>query len=371
MNHLDHLNQIKILHTEWSGGWGGQELRILSEMEGLRARGYWVGLAAAPHTPIYKKMKSLGFPVFALGFKGNLDFKTFMGLIKIIRAEKINIVNTHSGKDTYVGGLAAKFCGVKFIRTRHLSYAIKKTSFINKLADHIVTTGEPTRQSMIQKQNIHPDKITSIPSRPDENLFNPENYKKSEIREFLGISKDELVIGIVAFFRRMKRLDNFIEMASLLKTRNKNLKLKFVLVGDGPFRAELEALIKEKNLDQEVLLVGHQENPAKFMAAFDIGVLSSDSGEATPQVLMQYLMMGLPIMATEICHIEGMPSSSAYQLVPVNNILVWTETLEKLLKDFSAVQDETKKLRAYMLAQHSLKIMLDQMEKIILGLVKK
>jgi len=167
--------KIKVLHTEWSDGWGGQEIRIINEMIALREQGWsdgWGGqeiriinemialreqgievfLACTNHAQIKQKALDNGIKVFLLPFRGNADFKTLFSIKKIIQENQIDIVNTHSGKDTWVGGLAAKLAGVKFIRTRHLSNPIKpsRSNFINELADYIFTTGEGVRLDMIK-----------------------------------------------------------------------------------------------------------------------------------------------------------------------------------------------------------------------------
>lgn len=368
---MKNLN-IKILHTEWSGGWGGQEIRILTEMKGMRERGFWVGLAAASHTPIYQRAQEMGFPVFSLGFRGNLDFKTLIGLIKIIKFHKINLINTHSSKDTWVGGLAAKFCHIKFIRTRHLSYAIKKNSFINRLADHVVTTSENTRLGMIQNQGIKPDKITAVSTRPSELEFNPQNFNKTELKKACNIPEDTLVIGFVGFLRRMKRVDIFLELAAGLKDSVKSNKLKFMIVGDGPCRAQIEEIILEKNLSNDVLLVGQVGHPAEYMAMFDIGVLTSDQGESSPQALTQYLMMGLPVLVTDICDLKDLSDRPAdqrpsYKTSLVNNVKHMQEQLELLIKDLNYFKQEAQKLRPWIAQHYGFSEMIDQME----GIVKK
>ena len=116
--------EIKVLHTEWSDGWGGQEIRIINEMIAVREEGIEVFLACRDNSKIKNKAIENNIKVFLLPFKGNLDFNTIYKLIKIIKEYNINIVNTHSGKDTWVGGIAAKLSGAKFIRTRHLSNII-------------------------------------------------------------------------------------------------------------------------------------------------------------------------------------------------------------------------------------------------------
>ncbi len=129
-------DSIRVLHTEWSDGWGGQEIRILNEMLAVRERGVEIYLACRENARIQEKALEQGIPVFTLPFRGNADLKTLFGLMRIIRRKKIDIVNTHSGKDTWVGGLAAKLTGRKFIRTRHLSNPINpsRLNFINEIA---------------------------------------------------------------------------------------------------------------------------------------------------------------------------------------------------------------------------------------------
>jgi len=160
---------IKVLHTEWSDGWGGQEIRIINEMIAVREQGIEVFLACTDHAQIKQKALDNNIKVFTLPFRGNADFKTLFGIKNIIKSNQIDIVNTHSGKDTWVGGLAAKLAGVKFIRTRHLSNPINpsRTNFINELADYIFTTGETVRADMINNNRIKPEKIQSIPTGID------------------------------------------------------------------------------------------------------------------------------------------------------------------------------------------------------------
>ena len=143
---------IKVLHTEWSDGWGGQEIRIIDEMLAIREQGIEVFLACRDHGIIKQKALEHSIPVFILPFRGNADLKTIFSLIRIIKKHSIDIVNTHSGKDTWVGGLAAKMARKKFIRTRHLSNPISTSplNFINRLADYIITTGESVRSTMIK-----------------------------------------------------------------------------------------------------------------------------------------------------------------------------------------------------------------------------
>ncbi len=104
--------RIRVLHTEWSNGWGGQEIRVINEMIAVREEGIEVFLACRDDSVIKEKSLENNIKVFTLPFKGNTDFKTLFGLNKIIKSYSIDILNSHSGKDTWVGGLAAKLAGI-------------------------------------------------------------------------------------------------------------------------------------------------------------------------------------------------------------------------------------------------------------------
>jgi len=321
---------IKVLHTEWSDGWGGQEIRIINEMKVLRDKGVELFLATRPHAKIKEKALKEGFKVFDVPFRGNLDFNSLFKLIKIIKENNINIVNTHSGKDTWVGGFAAKIAGAKFIRTRHLSNPINpsKLNFINEIADFIITTGESVKEDMIKNNRINPKKIASIPTGIDENIFDPEKYDKYEMRKKYNISPDKKIIGILAVLRSFKRHDIFLNIAKHFP------QLEFVIAGDGPKKKSIKKTIKNLNL-KNVKILGHIEKPAEFLSAIDILLLTSDSKEGVPQGLIQGLLMNKDIIASDVGSVRDLKDKN-------NIILVKPDEKEFIIQLKKLLNDEIK-----------------------------
>jgi glycosyltransferase involved in cell wall biosynthesis len=287
---------IKILHTEWSDGWGGQEIRIIAEMKAAQNYGVYVALACREESKISSEAKKLGFDVFHLPFSSSYDLASIVGIVKLIKEYSFDIVNTHGGKDTWCGGLAAKIAGAKFIRSRHLSNPINSSrlNFINELADYIITTGEGVKEAMIKNNRINPNIITSIPTGVDTKVFDPNIYDKAECRAHFGLPKNKRIIGNLGVLRGFKRQDVFIEIAKEF------YDTMFVIAGEGPQRQNLERIIKENQLEEKVLLLGHTNEPAKFLKCLDIFLLTSDCNEGVPQSLMQALAMELPCIAADI-----------------------------------------------------------------------
>jgi len=345
---------IRVLHTEWSIGWGGQEIRVINEMIVVREEGIEVFLACRDDSMIKKKALENNIKVFTLPFRGNADFKTLFGLNKIIKAYSIDILNTHSGKDTWVGGLAAKLAGIKFIRTRHLSLRISsaRTNFINELADYIFTTGESVRVDMIKYNRIQSHKIQSIPTGIDSSIFNPEKYDIDECRKQFNLRDDEIAIGILAVLRQFKRHDLFLEMAKAIIEKYPDKKLVFIIAGDGPKKNSINKIINELNLTSHVKLLGHVNKVSEFLSALDILVLSSDSCEGVSQSVMQALFMGKAVVATN--------SGSTNDLFNNNNFqLVGTDSSVELVKGISYYidNDEIKRNGVLIDEKFSLKFM--------------
>jgi len=313
---------IRVLHTEWSDGWGGQEIRIINEMMAVRDHGVEVFLACRDNAIIKQKALENDIKVFTLPFRGNADFKTLLSLSRLIKKYDIDIVNTHSGKDTWVGGLAAKFAGAKFIRTRHLSNRIRSSrfNFINELADYIFTTGESVRADMIKYNRIKPERIQSIPTGIDVDIFNPEKYDREACRQELELKEDEIAIGIVAVLRQFKRHDLFLQMAKNLIHQHPKKKLVFFIAGDGPQKENIENMIHQLDMGPNVTMLGHVNEVPELLSALDIIVLCSDSKEGVPQSVMQALLMNKSVVATNSGSTKDLLEAGNFQLVGTDDV---------------------------------------------------
>lgn len=163
---------LTILHTESSLGWGGQEIRILQESLGMRARGHRVIIAASPKSHLLPRAEKSGLEIIPIQLHHKYPW-IFWQMVSILDKKEIDILNTHSSSDSWLGILAAKISKRRtlIIRTRHLSTPISKNLWsrliYDLLPDAIITTGEEIRRQMISENNFDGDKIFSIPTGVD------------------------------------------------------------------------------------------------------------------------------------------------------------------------------------------------------------
>jgi glycosyltransferase involved in cell wall biosynthesis len=121
---------------------------------------------------------------------------------------------------------------------------------------------------------------------------------RPEVRAELGITDDEVVVGIVANFRKEKAYGDWLAAAGrALETSD--VPLRFVSVGQGPLEDEMRAHHAELGLGDRVLLLGYRDDAVRVMSAFDVFSLAS-LHEGLPVSLMDALALGLPVVATAV-----------------------------------------------------------------------
>ena len=293
--------RIKLLHTEWSDGWGGQEIRILEESKAFIEKGYQVIIAARPNSILYSKSIEADIPCVPVKMNKGINIYSIIKFINIIRQFQIQVVHTHSSVDSRLAGIAASICGVKVVRSRHISVPVSKNyltrwQYMN-LADRIITSGSEIRKEMINKNHMNPRQIISAPAGVNTKQFNLDRALV-DIRPKYNINKDFFLIGIVSVLRSWKGHKYLIE--AIKKLKNKIPEIRLMIVGAGPQYEIIKKHIEQLKLEDYVFLTGHHADPAPFFKAMDVMVLPSYSGEATSQVLPQAMLMKKPVISTNI-----------------------------------------------------------------------
>jgi glycosyltransferase involved in cell wall biosynthesis len=326
-----------ILHTEWSSGWGGQEQRIILECRKMQQLGHNIIIACQPGSGIFGEAVRQGIPVEKVVIKGSYDIKAIHRLFRIIRKHRIDVVNTHSGKDSWVGGIAAKLAGVPLlVRTRHLSVPISNNpfNFIHRLFDGFITTGEAIRNTMISDNRIPPEKIVSISTGVDTDRFNPDfacgELKKRE----LGIEQNCRVVTMIAVLRSMKRHDLLIEVARQLIGEFPDVR--YLVVGEGPMRNVISERLQEAQLQDLFILSGYRTDIPELLSISDIVVLTSDRFEGVPQSLSQAMAMARPVVAAPVGSIPELVINGETGLIAeTGNADSFSAALRRLLDDES------------------------------------
>lgn len=291
---------MRIIHLEASTGWGGQEIRILREAEGFRARGHTVVFGVMRGAKLIERARAAGFTVYELNFRRKAWIGCLYKLLSIFKAERIEVVNTHSSLDSWIGGIAARMSKRSLVRTRHLSTPVKagwNSRFLyGTLADFVVTTCEQIIDPLFQQSGKPRHLFQSIATGVDPTTIQAPSESVAQFRQSLEINKDTFLVGMACVMRSWKGITDFIKAAQLLK---KEPNLKWVIIGGG-HQETYRSLVKELDLQQTIFFTDHLENPFPGIGALDAFALLSTANEGVSQAILQAAYLKRPLIATPI-----------------------------------------------------------------------
>lgn len=360
---MNAVRRLSIVHTESSCGWGGQEIRILSEAQGLIGRGHAVRILCPPESRLYSESSAWGVPAEALAI-AKKRVRGLSALYRWFKANRCDVVNTHSSTDSWLAALALRALGRPFpiVRTRHISAAVSP-GFLShwlyeRAAQRVVTTGEQLRAQLIEVNRISPQRVVSVPTGADAARFRPGD--RLAARRQLGLSGQPTLVGIVATLRSWKGHRYLVDAMKLLPD-----SVGLVIVGDGPQREALERQVAELALGDRVRMPGNQADVLPWLQALDVFALPSYANEGVPQALAQAMLCGLACVTTHAGSIAELARHDATALVvPARDAQALAGAIRRLVQDEALRRRLGEAARKHCAENFSVEQMLDRMETI-------
>ena len=359
---------LSILHTESSTGWGGQEIRILTEAAGMIARGHKVVLVTPPEAEIAPAAVKRGIPTVTppIAWKNWEGFRAMRAYLKA-HGHEFDVINTHSSTDSW---LVAAACATlpnmpPLVRTRHVSTPVNNKAstrwLYQKATTHMVTTGEVLRSTLNQVNGIALDRMTSVRTGIDLNYYKPlANDGKAAMRVKLNVP-NKPTIGILATLRDWKGHDDLIDAFALLKDEFPDWQI--LVIGGGPRWGDIERRRAAHGLEERIIMVGNQDNVPEWLNCLDLFVLPSFGDEGVPQGLMQAMACGVPAISTPIGAIgEALQDGQTGLMTPPRDVPKLAESLRSLMGDDQLRQQFADASLAYS-RNFGIDIMLDRMDK--------
>jgi glycosyltransferase involved in cell wall biosynthesis len=251
------------------------------------------------------------------------DLDAYWKVKELIKEFKPDIVHTHAAKAGIVGRMAAKQCGVPVIlhtfhgHVFHSYFSKMKTNmFINierymaHISTGIIAISNTQKHELGDIYKIcSPDKIQIIPLGLDLNKFQENQHdKRIAFRKEFHIEEDEIAIGIIGRIVPVKNHSLFVAAAAkVLSATNK--KVRFVIIGDGDMREQMEQEFQAAQIDYTYFIehpraatavcTSWQTKMDVVLAGLDIVVLTSHN-EGTPVSLIEAQAASRPVVSTRV-----------------------------------------------------------------------
>lgn len=355
---------MRILHTEASPGWGGQELRTIKEAIGMRQRGHELIFAVQKGGGIVQPLRDAGFEVHELVFAKLSFIKTFLRLFPLIK--RVDIVNTHSSMDAWLAGLTAKVLGKKVIRTRHLSTSIRKglNSYLlyNQLADYVVTTCQRVVPEIIAQAKLSPDRCLSIPTGVNAEDIHFKEEDLQALKQKLKIHEGDFIIGTVCVMRSWKGVNDLLKAVKLLSDIS---SLKCLVVGSGVSQECFHKLARDLCIQDKVIFSGHLDKPFAAMKLMNIFCLLSTANEGVSQASLQAAYLQRPLITTPVGGLDEvcLHKKTGF-VVPTFSPDAVAARVHELYRDPVLCKSFGQKAKELVLESFTIQHTLDQMEDI-------
>lgn len=238
------------------------------------------------------------------------DLRALQNLTSLMRRNRYSIVHTHSSKAGILGRLAARFAGVPIIvHTVHgwsfhdyMSAPVRNLFIILErwvagFTDALIVVAMRDLQkgmvAKIGKSNQYHLIRSAIPLEE----FDPSSVDRGSVRRELGIPENVPVVGNVGRFSEQKNPLGWLRVAGIIGRSNPSVQ--FLLVGDGPLRAQVLDSLEREGIADRTILTGLRRDIPPLMAAMDIFLLTS-LWEGLPRVIPQALAMRIPVVAFQV-----------------------------------------------------------------------
>jgi len=167
----------------------------------------------------------------------------------------------------------------------------------NLLVDRIIANSEAVLERVAESEWGSRGKLCVVYNGIDREQMRPKPGARAKLRRELGLSDEHILVGNISGLRRIKGVDMFVEAAAF--AYRQHAQLRFVLVGDGELREEVEELVRKKGLQSVFIVAGAADDVCPYLAAMDIAVLCS-MAEGFSNSLLEYMAAELPIIATDV-----------------------------------------------------------------------
>jgi len=292
---------------------GGAETNMLQIAGHLKDK--FQIIIIGPMSPGFqKKIIALGIRNIQIPMVSKFSVITVIRLANIFNREKVQIVHTHDTRGGLLGRIAARIAGAKVVHTVHMLavfqtthplkqrfYGLVETILNHKFTDRIIFVSNSVKGLCLSRGLAPEAKCIHVPNGVNLNHF--EKIRKESLinrdiwRKKLGISENEIIVSWVGRISHQKGLDSLVKAATMLK----NNSVKFLIIGDGQKRKQIELLCKKFELEDQFIFTGFRQKDEvyQFLGASDLFVLPSRY-ECLPYVILETMAAGLPCIVTDV-----------------------------------------------------------------------
>jgi glycosyltransferase involved in cell wall biosynthesis len=268
--------------------------------------GHDVWVAGDPDFLATQYARQAGLTVVEVPFSARNPFRYLAGMKKLhsfIQRNKIVIVNAHRPEDHLVAALAGKKSGIPVVRTVGDVRAPKKNILNRYLHDQLTSFMIfSSTANLIRYQSYWPDidkKSAVIHGGVNLEIFYPRE-KNAGVLKKLELAESAVVLGQIGRLSVVKDFPTTIKALALVVEERQDVHL--IISGqEGKVKvSRLKELAASYNVERYITFLDHYNPVEELIGILDIGIIASKDSEAICRIAMEYMAMGIPVVATDV-----------------------------------------------------------------------
>lgn len=315
-------------------------------------------------------LRAQGADVTCFGGRTNARILLSAGRVAdYLRQHRIDVLHCHLPVAGAVGRVAGRMAGVPVVYTEHNKQERYHTltRYLNRATWPMQSRAVAVSADVAESIRTHIGSrvpVDVVLNGVDVDRFRRDEAQAAALRSQLDIPQDAPVIGTVAVFRTQKRLKDWVEAARQIRERVP--EARFLLVGDGPLRGEVEAAITAREMGDAIVLPGLIEEVRPYLAAMDLYMMSSIF-EGLPVALLEAMSMECAPVCTSVGGIpEAIEEGRNGILTPPGEPGALAETVCALIADPDRLRRIASSARASVVENFSMRRMAHDLERIYL-----
>lgn len=332
---------------------GGAQLALVRHLKYLDRKRFYPLVACSSDSPeLVERFKEAGAEVFTIPF-GKLKllnpliflrfFQTFGALYSLIKSRKVDLVVTNTERAAYPATLATFLRGTKIIWiVRDFEYLKPLFRRLLKFVSVVVFVSQAVKKFYFGQKKDPRLKVVYVGSDFNDLLKAVTQKEVEARRERWGVGRGRIAIGFVGRLVSWKGAQVLLEAGKIMKESGFDVgHWRIIIVGSGGEQKganeeNLHQKVVDWHLGNDVIFMGYRRDVSLCLKAFDIFVHPSVKGEPFATVIVEAMMAGLPVVASNL---GGTPEivrgGETGLLFPAGNAQALVNVLIRLMRDFS------------------------------------
>lgn len=373
---------LRLVILSRSLDYGGAERQIVALARGLHERGHRVVVAVLySGGPLEHDLQAAGVPVQSFAKRGRWDVIGFLlRLIRFLRRERPQIVHGYLEFQNVLATLTQPIhrgrvvWGVRasdrpMARYDWLVQVVNRFERVASRFPDLIISNSHAGRAHVLSLGFPANRVIVIPNGIDTDRFRPDPVAGRRLRDELGISHSDAVVGLVGRFDPMKDHPSFLTAAAQLAAQR--AEVRFLSVGAGPAEtaAALAARAERLGVASRVIWAGPRGDMPAVFNALDVAVSASSSGEGFPNVVGEAMACGVPCVVTDVGDSARVVGDRG-EVVPPRDPIALAAGIDRLLTRAQQNDLDPVAIRMRIVEEFSVRSLVEQTEAVLTSVIE-